>query len=360
MIPMRLERAAHLANILAIPPAYITLWLLLRPQPQQQHSVVATMPNNPWLIASLGAFFALFTFGAVLSVIALARKRETPATSIEPVAYAAREELVKPQTLPERVGNVVHDLLQFLRDQGPPPPVGGPDWRASVHEALKINWERLPKIHDGYMARFHDRVEKVIYELGAIGIRDWELNNLVNKQSHGDSDIESIARRLMTLGTQIVGQEYAVRYELKPDARSQRSEPSFLRPKIVPVAFGPDVPLSPLLGLVIANDGEPAYDISFPEVTLGKSKITVKVNFSRLAKADGNKFCELWIEKSPNFSVGGSSLFEEMRTREIDEIVIPVKYKDADNHWYVTKCKLERDVTVQGGIAARYVGQESA
>lgn len=70
---MSLEKAAHWANIFAILPAYIMLWMVLRPRPQQSGEVMAS--GHSLLDASIYAFFILFTFGAILSVIVLSRKK---------------------------------------------------------------------------------------------------------------------------------------------------------------------------------------------------------------------------------------------------------------------------------------------
>jgi hypothetical protein len=362
----RLDKLAQLANIVAVIPAsycaYVA-WVSMHPQ---SLASTANEVNIKLAWVSLGCFIGLVTFGGVTSIIAYSRRKKVPV--VQPVVEQPKndnakvpEPILPPAESPlqDRVGNLARELLQFLQAQGPAPVVGGPDWRASVKEALKTNWERLPKIHDGFMARFHDRVENIIYELGALGVRDWELNNLVNQAAHSEGSIESIANRLLALGSQLVVQEYTSRFQISQSNQSAVTV-SALRPKVVPVSFAPDVKLSPLLGLFIANDGEPAYDVSIPDASLGKAKIKFKTAISRLAKADGNKFCEVWIEKDVNFSVGGGTLFEEMRTREIDEVDFVIRYKDNENHWYVTTCKLERNVSVGGGIVVRYIGQEIA
>lgn len=253
--------------------------------------------------------------------------------------------------LPDRVGQIAQELRQFLREQGPVPKIGSHDSQTiheSIKKAWKINSERVLRIHDGYMARFHDKVEKIIFDLGAIDIRDWDLNNLVNKATHGDDDIESIADRLLALGSQLAIQEYASHFQVQST--------SAVRPKVVPADFGPEVPNSALFGLWIVNDGEPAYDITIPEFPFGRSKIYVKTAIPRLGSGE-RKFCEMWIAKSKNFSVGIGSLYEEMGKLEVDEIGFEIHYKDNSTppRWYTTKSKLERDLAARGGIAARLI-----
>lgn len=51
-------------------------------------------------------------------------------------------------------------------------------------------------------------------------------------------------------------------------------------------------------------------------------------------------------------------MFDEMREQRIDEITVALIYKDAENHWYKTIGKIERNVSEAGGLSVRYVRQE--
>lgn len=124
------------------------------------------MPSNPWLLASIGAFFALFTLGAIPGIVALARKKKGSNTEAHLVIPEARDEPLKQDTLPDRVGQLARELFQFLQQRPAPIVEDGPNLRETFRKAMLVNWERLPNINDGYMARFHDKVEKMIYELG--------------------------------------------------------------------------------------------------------------------------------------------------------------------------------------------------
>lgn len=105
-----------------------------------------------------------------------------------------------PTTLAQRLAVLSHELLAFLRDQGHPPNARpGDDLRAVV----ALNRERIHRVHDGYMLRFHAHVERVIYELGEKGVWDYELNDLVNRQAHSENDIRAIAEKLLALRTKL-------------------------------------------------------------------------------------------------------------------------------------------------------------
>jgi hypothetical protein len=47
-----------------------------------------------------------------------------------------------------------------------------------------------------------------------------------------------------------------------------------------------------------------------------------------------------------------------MRKFKVDEIGVKLIYKDAENHWYETIGKIERDVMAVGGLLVRYVRRE--
>jgi hypothetical protein len=128
-----------------------------------------------------------------------------------------------------------------------------------------------------------------------------------------------------------------------------------VRPKIVPAAFAQRAKNDSLMGVFIANDGEPAYDVYIPNVPLGKLTIQIKANFPRLTKQDGSQFCEVCILRPADSTVGGVCLSEEMHKRDRDDVSFAIHYSDGD-HRYVSNCKFERDAN--GIIRVRLVGQE--
>lgn len=131
-------------------------------------------------------------------------------------------------------------------------------------------------------------------------------------------------------------------------------------PRIVPVQYGKPPQAGISHGLFIANDSEvPAYEISIPDVPFGTLMVTFSCNLPRLVKAEGEKFCEAWIKRGPHDEIGGSMLFGEMGKYNVEEIEFPIRYKDGGNRWYQTVCRMERDVTIAGGLRVGYVKQET-
>ena len=138
-----------------------------------------------------------------------------------------------------------------------------------------------------------------------------------------------------------------------------------LKPLVVPLRYGP----SPLQarkhsmghhGLIVANHGEPAYDVSIltSEVQIGASKLCFEGSKSTFTKSDGDAFFAAAVELSPHSHIMGSALFDEMRKQGVDDITVELIYKDAENRWYKTIGKIERNVSEVGGLMVRYVRQE--
>lgn len=137
-----------------------------------------------------------------------------------------------------------------------------------------------------------------------------------------------------------------------------QSELSTLRPRVVGVRYGVQASDN-RAGLFLANEGEPAYDVTVPDVQFGTSKLVFhNRTVARLIKADGNVLCETWIEQKPHSGTLGNGLFHEMVSQHVDAIEMPIRYKDGHNRYYVTRCRIERDVGVNGGIAVRYLEQK--
>ena len=128
------------------------------------------------------------------------------------------------------------------------------------------------------------------------------------------------------------------------------------RPKVRAISYGL-IPAKGSHGLLISNDGEPAYDISIPPIRIGNAVLNIECDVPRLSYSSGDVPCEAWIETSPNNISTGNSLFEVMRRLAIAEIEIPILYKDEDNRWYKTLSKIERNVKAKGGLLVRYVDQ---
>jgi hypothetical protein len=115
-------------------------------------------------------------------------------------------------------------------------------------------------------------------------------------------------------------------------------------------------------GLTVVNHGEPAYDVSVStsKIQIGTSELKFEGNKPVFTKADSDAFFIGTIGLAPQYGTLGSALFEEMKKFQVDEITIKLTYKDAENHWYETIGKIERNVNVSGGLSVRYVRQQRA
>lgn len=127
-----------------------------------------------------------------------------------------------------------------------------------------------------------------------------------------------------------------------------------LRPKIVPVRYARSA--DGYYGLFVRNDGEAAFEVYIGEVMIGTSRLRFWNEFPGLDKSDGEKLFDAHLELSPGSGQTGEGLRDEMIRQNIESAVISIFYKDFENHWYLTKCKLARDF--QHGIRPGFEGQE--
>ena len=136
-----------------------------------------------------------------------------------------------------------------------------------------------------------------------------------------------------------------------------------MRPKVRPVSYDRLNEEKSEVGLIIVNDGEPAYDISIPDIQLNQFRIQITPHFTRLGKEEGPKFCAASIQNPNAMFLPGEALLDVMRSQNSGDIAFPIRFRDSDGDWYVTTCKLELEATMVGGtgslrIAARFVRQE--
>ena len=111
-------------------------------------------------------------------------------------------------------------------------------------------------------------------------------------------------------------------------------------------------------GLLVMNDGEPAYDVSILATKVGTSQLKFSSQLTRFTKADGEALFPAWIEQSPNSGTSGLGLFDEMRQNRVADVIAAVRYKDGENRWYKTTCRLGIDVNTAGGITVRHMHQK--
>lgn len=125
-------------------------------------------------------------------------------------------------------------------------------------------------------------------------------------------------------------------------------------PRIVPVRYEKE-----RRGLFIANDGEPAYEISIQNVPLDSLTIKFINTFARLVNADGKKFCEVWIQRSPHDEIGGGSLYDKMVEKSRESLEFRIRYRGENPpRWYESVCTVRRNVEVPGGLEVFYIRQE--
>ena len=128
-----------------------------------------------------------------------------------------------------------------------------------------------------------------------------------------------------------------------------------LRPKIIPVQYGPSG--DGHYGLFIRNEGELAFDVSIHAAAFGTARLDFWSELPNLGTHDGTKLLPAFIVLSSQHSLTGNGLRDEMIRQSVDTVPISIQYRDIDNQWFVTRCNLERDF--QRGIRASFVSQET-
>jgi TIR domain len=129
-----------------------------------------------------------------------------------------------------------------------------------------------------------------------------------------------------------------------------------IRPCMVPIRYGIRKSDN-RYGLFVVNENDgAAYEISIGDVEIGPSKLHFwNECLDRLTKASGEYLFECDIQESENSLLMGSGLRQEMVRHNVTELPITVRYKDAENRWYITRSRIERN---SGGLSVRFVSQE--
>ena len=113
-------------------------------------------------------------------------------------------------TLEDRLGQLAKDIFAFLRQRGEenPPSLG-----------------YIVKVHDGFMLYLHERVERIAYELGASGILEFELGELLRRNANGFSfdAIKQIAESLLRIKNKIELNSYKTSTLTKVDIDNMTS-----------------------------------------------------------------------------------------------------------------------------------------
>ncbi len=116
-----------------------------------------------------------------------------------------------PESLQDRVTSLAHELLGFLKENGPRPevPINDSMSDEEILEAGEYETGRwVDRIHYGYPARFEDRVSKVTKELKAEGLSDQELDTCVSPQVQNDTKIRTLAEKLLLLRNKLEMRPY--------------------------------------------------------------------------------------------------------------------------------------------------------
>lgn len=88
----------------------------------------------------------------------------------------------------------------------------------------------------------------------------------------------------------------------------------------------------------------PPIGVYPPVVALGPFKLHFENTLRRLTKDDGEAQLTAYIEQSKGVGVLGNGLFEFMRQNDLRDTTLPIRYKDSNERWYKTICRIERDV----------------
>jgi hypothetical protein len=106
-------------------------------------------------------------------------------------------------------------------------------------------------------------------------------------------------------------------------------------------------------GLWVENEtDDSALEIGVGDTAIGSSATLKFHNYRmpRLTKAASPAFFEAWIQKSSGVTNFGGALRDIMVEENVAEVTVPVTYKDANEQWYLSPAKIERDHT---GLSVR-------
>lgn len=135
-------------------------------------------------------------------------------------------------------------------------------------------------------------------------------------------------------------------------------------PRLVPVRYGYRVQSSPSEeGLFIENLGSPARGIEVRPIRLGLQIVRFShAELSQLKQQNGERFCEMHVEKSPgDIQTDLFPCFREWQAEHGDhglETVGTIYYGDFDGNRYITYYRLGVDVlNADGGMVVEFLEQ---
>ncbi len=119
------------------------------------------------------------------------------------------------------------------------------------------------------------------------------------------------------------------------------------RPKIVPIDWGKRLDRT---GLIVRNDGEPAFDIFISEpIHIGGASLTfLNRTRSGLAKPEGELLLEAHIKLSSGTVTSGYALRDVMIEAKQETIAIDIRYRDFNGRSYTTPCEVVKEFWENG------------
>lgn len=122
------------------------------------------------------------------------------------------------------------------------------------------------------------------------------------------------------------------------------------RPKIAPVRYGHGQGSSDV-GIIFKNEGEPAYDVTVPDVKVEGARLFFEGHLNYLASSD-EMFCRVYVEEPDGIhvDVDFDGLIDFMRRQNLREANLVIYYRDFDHRWYATQCTLLRGAWFDSGI----------
>jgi hypothetical protein len=137
--------------------------------------------------------------------------------------------------------------------------------------------------------------------------------------------------------------------------------PPDLRPLVVPVSYG-KIESPPKVvpvrwdrspdghhGLIVRNDGEPAFDISVGSLSVGTSHLEFWDRvYPGLTKADGELCIDSNIRLLNGSGTTGNALRNQMVEADLEQITLAIKYRDFEGAEYTTTFELNREVWGSG------------
>lgn len=331
---MRLEKASHISNIIsaicqaiaavaAIVAAYTGLVLLhSQPTPTPQQPAVAEMSHRTAFILFVCSLAVIVLIPAI-QWFNLRRKAKRLAEAQNQIEDRPRENAALNNQLRAQ-GKEVSELQQRLTAE-----------RERVKKA-QVKTEEAQKYSS----------EKVL-----------DIERLNSQLNELQKELISVRSDLIEAKGKAEANSQAFHDQSTEVNRLQGELAKYQQPEIVPVGYN-KLPTLGVLGFEMANDGEPAYDLTIPPVRLRNAVVTFEADCPRLTK-DGSLFWRVLIQSETGTVYTGNNLMNEMQRQGTGEMDVAIHYRDRANS-YITICRFEVNVLASrtGGISIRKISQK--